>query len=146
LETDKLAIFGSDPKTFYDPAANADELWEMGLNSMLKTTLGWGLEHEGDMDEIIKRGKWRLDGLLNFVRYFVEERGVSEGLFEGKLGLLMENLVPTLQLEASTEPAHSPTMGFDDDIIDVDAFEYEDAAVHIHLPSTTLLSSHGTTL
>ena len=27
----------------------------MGLNSMLKTALGWGSEHEGDMDEIIKQ-------------------------------------------------------------------------------------------
>ena len=62
LETDKLAIFRSDPKTFFDLATNADELWEMGLNGMFKTALGWGSEHEGDMDEMIKRGKWGLDG------------------------------------------------------------------------------------
>ena len=90
LETNKLAIFGGNPKAFNDPAASADELWEMGLNNVLKSALGWGLE--GDMDAIIQRGKWGLDGLLDFVVYFVEERGVSEGLFEGKLGPLMEKL------------------------------------------------------
>lgn len=34
------------------------------------------------MNEIICRGKWGLDGLVNFVTYFVEEWDVSEGLFE----------------------------------------------------------------
>ena len=163
LETDKLAIFGSDPKTFFDLATNADELWEMGLNGMLKTALGWGSEHEGDMDEIIKRGKWGLDGLLNFVRYFVEERGVSEGLFEGKLGPLVEklekksmarsmhntdetrtNLVPTSQLEASPEPTHSPTLAFNDEIIDVDTFEYEAAMANIQpKKSVTVCKGHA---
>ena len=51
LETDKLAIFGSDPKAFDNPATSADELWEMGLNNLLKSALGWGLEE--DMDLII---------------------------------------------------------------------------------------------
>ena len=73
---------------FDDPAASADELWEMGLNNMLKSALGWGLE--GDIDAIIQHGKWGLDGLLDFVIYFVEERGVSKGLFEGKLGPLID--------------------------------------------------------
>ena len=63
------------------PAASADEFWEIGLNSVLKSALGWGLE--GYMDAIIQHSKWGLDGLLNFVKYFVEE---SEGRFEGKIG------------------------------------------------------------
>jgi hypothetical protein len=41
---------------------------------------------------IVQRGKWGLDSLLDFAKYFVEERGVNEGLFEGKLGPLMEKL------------------------------------------------------
>ena len=44
----------------------------------------------GNMNEIICRGKWGLDGLVNFVMYFVKERGMSEGLFEGKLANLVE--------------------------------------------------------
>lgn len=71
---------------FDDPAASADELWEMSLNSVLKSALlGWELE--GDKDAIIQNGKWGLDGLLNILF-----RGMSEGLFEGKLGPLMERL------------------------------------------------------
>ena len=63
----------------------------MTLNGVLKSTLGWGTE--GNTDEVIRRGRWGLDGLVNFAAYFVEERGVSEGLFEGKLS----NLVTVLK-------------------------------------------------
>ena len=31
-----------------------------------------------------------MDGVLRFMRYFVEVRGVSEALFEGKLSVLVE--------------------------------------------------------
>ena len=82
-EIDRLAVFGQNPKEFDDAALDADELWEKTLNGILKSTLGWGME--GNMDEIIRRGRWGLDGLVNFATYFVEQRGVSEGLFEGKL-------------------------------------------------------------
>ena len=90
-EYDKLAVFGGSPKEFDDPTLDAEELWEATLNSVLKSTLGWGME--GNMDDIIRRGKWGLDGLVNFATYFVEERGVSGELFEGKL----TNLVTTLK-------------------------------------------------
>jgi hypothetical protein len=68
----------------------ADDLWEATLNHILKSALGWGTD--GNVDEIIRRGKWGLDGLVNFAMYFVNERGMSEGLFEGKLGNLMKVL------------------------------------------------------
>jgi hypothetical protein len=90
-EFDKLAVFGGNPKKLDDPTLDADELWEATLNNVLKSTLGWGIE--GNMDNIIRRGKWGLDGLVNFATYFVEERGVSGGLFEGKL----TNLVMALK-------------------------------------------------
>ena len=80
---DRLAVFGGNPKEFDDPSLEADELWEASLNGVLKLTLGWGME--GNMDEIIHCGRWGLDGLVDFVMYFVEKRGVSGGLFEGKL-------------------------------------------------------------
>jgi hypothetical protein len=89
-EFDRLAVFGGIPKDFDDPALDADDLWETTLNSVLKSTLGWGTE--GNMDEIIRRGKWGLDGLVHFVTYFVEERGVSGELFEGKLTNLVKAL------------------------------------------------------
>ncbi|KAF8800419.1 hypothetical protein BYT27DRAFT_7117723, partial [Phlegmacium glaucopus] len=89
-EFDKLAVFGGDPRNFDDPNIDADDLWETGLSKVLKATLGWGTE--GDMDQIIRRGKWGLDGLVRFVAYFVEDRGVNEELFKGKLDYLIEEL------------------------------------------------------
>jgi hypothetical protein len=86
-EFDRLAVFGRNPKEFDDAALDADELWETTLNGVLKSTLGWGTE--GNMDQIIHRGRWGLDGLVNFATYFVEQRGVSGGLFEGKLTYLV---------------------------------------------------------
>jgi hypothetical protein len=37
------------------------------------------------MDAIIRRGRKGLDGLTEFMKYFVVKRGVDEALFEGKL-------------------------------------------------------------
>ena len=70
-EFDRLAVFGGNPKEFDDLTLDADELWETTLNGVLKSTLGWGTE--GNMDEIIRRGSWGLDGLVKFATYFVEE-------------------------------------------------------------------------
>ena len=80
-------MFGGNTKEFDDPSLEADELWEASLNGVLKSTLGWGMQGgmEGNMDEIIRRGRWGPDSLVDFATYFVEERGVSGGLFEGKL-------------------------------------------------------------
>jgi len=77
-EFDKLAVFGGSPMEFDDAAWMLMSFWETKhLNGVLKLALGWGTE--GNMDEIVRHGKWGLDGLVNFVTYFVEERGVSEG-------------------------------------------------------------------
>ncbi|KAF8155913.1 hypothetical protein B0H34DRAFT_783589 [Crassisporium funariophilum] len=94
-EFNKLAVFGGNPRGFDDPAISADELWETGLNNVLKVTFGWG--KEGNMDEIIHRGKWGLDGLV-----------VSEGLFKGKLEYLCEELKKrTSQTEVTVDTACS---------------------------------------
>ena len=75
---------------FDDPALDADSLWETVLNAQLKSVLGWGMEE--DLDLLIRRGGKGLDGLANFVEYFVVKRGVKEDLFEGKLSHLMTTL------------------------------------------------------
>jgi hypothetical protein len=72
-ESDRLAVFGGSPEEFDNPILDADELWETTLNHILKSALGWGME--GNMNEIIRRGRWGLDGLVNFAKYFVEKRG-----------------------------------------------------------------------
>ena len=55
-EFDRLAAFGWNLKEFDDAALGNDELWEMMLNSVLKSMSGWGTE--GNMDEIICHGRW----------------------------------------------------------------------------------------
>lgn len=89
-EYDDLAVFGGNPQVFDDPSLDADDLWETVINQQLKAVLGWGAE--ADMDRIIRRGKKGLDGLFNFVKHFIVKRGMSEGLFEGKLTHLMSEL------------------------------------------------------
>jgi hypothetical protein len=86
---DKLAEFGQDPSRFQvdDKMFNKDDLWEEEINPRLKRVLGWGTE--GNMKDLIRRGRKGVEGLTNYARYFVEERGVSESLFEGKLSHLM---------------------------------------------------------
>ena len=44
------------------------------------------------MDSLVRQGKKGMDGVLEFARYFIEERGVSEGLFEGKFSGLLDAL------------------------------------------------------
>ncbi|KAF6751588.1 hypothetical protein DFP72DRAFT_1135958 [Ephemerocybe angulata] len=89
-EADELAQY-AEPRRFDDPSIAGDDLWEQVLNSALKRGLGWG--GDIDVDVILRRGKLGVEGLLGFVEYFVEERGVSEGLFEGKLGLIMDGML-----------------------------------------------------
>lgn len=87
---DRLAVFAGNPAEYDNPSLSPDELWEETLNELFKSALGWGTE--GNMDEVIRRGKKGLDGLANFVKHFVIKRGVSMGLFEGKLAHLMSKL------------------------------------------------------
>jgi len=85
---DKLAVFSHDPRLLTGTIKNGDDLWEDTLNSFLKEALGWGGE-EG-MEAMVRRGEKGMDGIMHFVRYFINERGVSEALFEGKLSRLLD--------------------------------------------------------
>jgi hypothetical protein len=89
-ENDILAPFGDNPRNQDVSGLDGDELWEENLNRFLKEILGWG--NEDRMDEVIRRGKNGMDGVLEFARYFIEERGVSEGLFEGKFSRMLDAL------------------------------------------------------
>jgi hypothetical protein len=63
---DKLAIFRARPCDFDDTSIPSAELWEEVVNKVLKSIFGWGME--GNMDEIIRRGRKGLDGLTEFVK------------------------------------------------------------------------------
>jgi len=86
-DDDKLAEFGQNPANFDNWGTNKDDLWQEEINPRLKRVLGWGTE--GDMKDLIRRGRKGMEGLTNYARYFVEDRGVNESLFEGKLSHLM---------------------------------------------------------
>ncbi|KAF8170123.1 hypothetical protein BJ912DRAFT_1025446 [Pholiota molesta] len=70
---DKLAVFSGHPSTYDDPSMEGDQLWEEVLNEQLKGALGWG--QEADMDDIIQHGRNGLDGLEEFVKYFIVKCG-----------------------------------------------------------------------
>jgi hypothetical protein len=42
------------------------------------------------MEDMVRRGEKGMDGMMHFVKYFINERGVSEALFEGKLNRLLD--------------------------------------------------------
>jgi len=86
-DNDRLARFSVNPRDYDDPSLDADGLWEEVLNSFLKGALGWGTEDK--MDDMVRRGMKGMSGILQFTRYFIEERGVNEMLFEGKLSHLL---------------------------------------------------------
>lgn len=53
----------------------------------MKDNLGWGTEE--NTADLVRRGMMGMDGVFNFMRYFVEKRGVHVDLFEGKLAHLL---------------------------------------------------------
>lgn len=83
---DKLARF-ANAAAYDNPSLASDDLWEEVLNPFLKDVLGWGVS--ADLDQDLRRGKLGFDAVVGFVTYFVEDRGVDEVLFEGKLAHLV---------------------------------------------------------
>ena len=84
---DRLAAFGWAPELFDDSNIKSEDLWEERLNGFMKDNLGWGTEENAT--DLVRRGNMGMDGVLNFVRYFVKKRGVHVSLFEGKLAHLL---------------------------------------------------------
>ena len=58
---DKLAVFGADPQDVDDPTIGADELWEVGLNNILKSALGWGI---WTRSSVVVNGGWMVWSIL----------------------------------------------------------------------------------
>lgn len=86
-DNDKLSVFSQDPANFDQQDVSSEDLWEVVLNGTLKEYLGWGTEDQ--IITFIRRGQKGMDGMLSFVAYFIETRGVPEGLFEGKLAHIL---------------------------------------------------------
>ncbi|KJA17143.1 hypothetical protein HYPSUDRAFT_70894 [Hypholoma sublateritium FD-334 SS-4] len=154
-EYDDLAAFGGNPQLFDDPSLDAEDLWEMVINQQLKAVLGWGAE--ADMDHIIRRGKKGLDALFNFVKHFIVKRGMSEGLFEGKLTHLMTALPVLLDvnhinnevIDCAPDPMATEIPKLCEEprirtVIDVNVFVYEDTVrgTHESIPASPKCSGY----
>lgn len=78
----------ADPAALDNSEIASEDLWEELLNPVLKAALGWGVETS--LDAVVRRGRFGFPGLVKFVEYFTETRGVDVALFEGKLSHLIE--------------------------------------------------------
>ncbi|KAJ7142003.1 hypothetical protein C8R46DRAFT_920645, partial [Mycena filopes] len=87
-EDDTLAAFGRDPSQHIDSEIPAVEIYEH-LNPLFHTALGWNLTVEATA-QVLRRGRWGLDGVLRFMQYFVHQRGVREQDFAAKIGQILD--------------------------------------------------------
>ncbi|KAH9167194.1 hypothetical protein EDB89DRAFT_2126133, partial [Lactarius sanguifluus] len=92
----QLSIFSANPHSCVasleqGPEVDLEDDW-MVLNSMLKTAFGWGeSEMRENTKEMLNRGAHGLDGLIQFLKYFVLQRGLEGAMIETKVnGLLCE--------------------------------------------------------
>ncbi|KAH9170291.1 hypothetical protein EDB89DRAFT_2190372 [Lactarius sanguifluus] len=92
----RLSIFSANPHSCVasleqGPEVDLEDDW-MVLNSMLKTAFGWGeSEMRENTKEMLNRGAHGLDGLIQFLKYFVLQRGLEGAMIETKVnGLLCE--------------------------------------------------------
>jgi hypothetical protein len=60
---------------------------------MLKTVFGWGeAEMAAAIPDMLNRGALRLDGFVEFIRFFVNGRGLDGALLETKIDALLKEL------------------------------------------------------
>ncbi|KAJ7573003.1 hypothetical protein C8J56DRAFT_1133363 [Mycena floridula] len=85
-ENDAMASFGVDPKA-YDPD---EEAWET-LDPILNRFLGYGTTAEIVAGKV-RRGLCGLDGLVAHLAHFIQDRGITGSLLEGKMKVLMDAL------------------------------------------------------
>ncbi|KAI9432593.1 hypothetical protein H4582DRAFT_2132159 [Lactarius indigo] len=91
-----LSIFLADPHSCVASLEQGleedfEDDW-MVLNSMLKTAFGWGeSEMQENTKEMLNRGAHGLDGFIQFLKYFILQRGLEGAMIETKVnGLLCE--------------------------------------------------------
>jgi hypothetical protein len=90
----RLQGFGGDPTKYVNPEVeDSDTDWEELLNPMMKQAFGWG-DHETKESAkvMLHRGQYGLDGFVNFLGYFVAQRGLMGGLIESKVMAILEAL------------------------------------------------------
>jgi hypothetical protein len=85
-----LSIFAVDSHTCV--AKPGEDDWPI-LNGMLKTAFGWGeAEMAAAIPDMLNQGALGLDGFIDFMRFFVDDRGLEGVLFETKIDALLIEL------------------------------------------------------
>ncbi|KAJ7183864.1 hypothetical protein C8R46DRAFT_1186739 [Mycena filopes] len=87
-ESDALAVFGRDPSQDVDSEIPPLEVYEH-LNPLFHAAFGWKMTL-AETSQVLKRGRWGLDGLLCFMQYFVHQRGVREQDFAAKIHQILD--------------------------------------------------------
>ena len=85
---DKIAAYGRESAIAQCLNIPDDEVWEV-VNPGLDRLLGFGRALD-DIQSIIRRGPLGVLGLLEYLTYLVEERGINGGLIEGKVNVLID--------------------------------------------------------
>lgn len=87
----RLSSFSANPCTcIADPEEDIEDGDWPVLNTMLKTTFGWGeLEMKENTKSMLNRGEHGLDGFIQFFKYFVLERGLEGVMIETKVDVLL---------------------------------------------------------
>ena len=89
-EEHALSIFAVDPHTCIAKPGEND--WPI-LNGTLKTVFGWGeAEMATTIPDMLNQGTFGLDGFLEFMTFFINERGLEGILFETKIDELLKEL------------------------------------------------------
>ena len=85
---DEIAAYGKASAMAQCLNIPNDEVWEV-VNPGLDRLLCFGRALD-DIQSIIRRGPLGVLGLLEYLTYLVEERGIGGGLIEGKVNVLIE--------------------------------------------------------
>ncbi|KAN0109249.1 hypothetical protein V8E52_009433 [Russula decolorans] len=95
------------------------------LNGMLKTAFGWGeAEMAAAIPDMLNRGALGLDGFIEFMRFFVNGRGLEGVLIETKINALLKKLgnqYPSRTTAQTAAHISKSVLPATQEIIDVDA-------------------------
>lgn len=103
---DFLAVF-EHPPSIHDPDVNVpiEEVWEESLNALFHQAFKWGATTDEYRKLVGGLTPQRLKGLVRFIEYFVDIRGLGEGVIEARVLRLIEEInkwcVQALYLKAT---------------------------------------------
>ncbi|KAJ7814764.1 hypothetical protein B0H14DRAFT_3746965 [Mycena olivaceomarginata] len=123
-DSDALAAFGRDPSQYVDAEVPALEVFEH-LNPIFHTTLGWAMPVE-ETAQLLRRGVMGVDGLLRFIAYFVEERGVREQDFAAKI----EQIIDAIHFLTQNSDSELSAIRFEDHSAPGETFIDADLITH----------------